>query len=112
MNSEKIVFGSTFSNAYPQGTQLAPLDAHAGHGEALLTAVDLPKAARPDTDCETLPKNFDCTDIFQSFKHLAASWSHKTLWKLHSDLPKKLRLSVLCCGKASSSFAEECEQKA
>ena len=39
-------------------------------------------------------------------------WSHKTLWKLHSDLSKKLGLSVLCCGKASSSFAEECEQKA
>ena len=59
----------TFSNGSLQGTQLAPLDAHAGHGEALLTAVDLPRAARPDTarrrDAVCQKKNFDVTDIFQ-----------------------------------------------
>ena len=58
---------STFSNGSLQGTQLAPLDAHAGHGEALLTAVDLPRAARPDTRRRdaVCQKNFDVTDIFQ-----------------------------------------------
>ncbi len=72
----------TFSNGSLQGTQLAPLDAHAGHGEALLTAVDLPRAARPDT---ARRRDAVCQKKLRRHRHLSDGIMHHGYTRLFAN---------------------------